>query len=416
MLHSRVASLLISMPRYFYLAANQKGKKESGTLEAKDFNHLIQILRERKLILIKAEPEGLKEKKFGLPFPSFGVSLTDKLFFTRNLLMMISAALSLPRSIGILADQTRNKKFKSALNDIKEDIQKGKTFSESIEKYPDIFSEIYQGLIKVGEESGTLEDVLKTLTTQMEREHDLKSKIKGAMIYPAVVVSAMIGIGILMMVMVIPKLAETFEELNVQLPATTRFIIFISEFLAKKWYLLFLFLILLIFAFRWALRQRTIKKSFDNLTLKIPVLSPIIKKLNCAYTSRTLSSLISAGVPIVSALEITSGALGNEYYKKAMVESSERVKKGEKMSEALISYQKFYPPTFIQMISVGEETGQTAQILAKLADFYEEEVSNAAKNLSSLIEPILILIIGVVIGFFAISMIQPMYSMLGAIQ
>jgi len=236
------------------------------------------------------------------------------------------------------------------------------------------------------------------------------------MIYPAVVVSAMIGIGILMMVMVIPKLAETFEELNVQLPATTRFIIFISEFLAKKWYLLFLFLILLIFAFRWALRQRTIKKSFDNLTLKIPVLSPIIKKLNCAYTSRTLSSLISAGVPIVSALEITSGALGNEYYKKAMVESSERVKKGEKMSEALISYQKFYPPTFIQMISVGEETGQTAQILAKLADFYEEEVSNAAKNLSSLIEPILILIIGIVIGFFAVSMIQPMYSMLGAIQ
>lgn len=404
------------MPRYFYTAATKEGKKESGILEAKDFGHLIEILREKNLILINAQPEEAKERKFSLPFPSFGVSLTDKLFFTRNLLMMISAALSLPRAIGILAEQTKNKKFKAALNDIREEIQKGKTFSETIAKYPDIFSEIYQGLIKVGEESGTLEDVLKTLTTQMEREHDLKSKIKGAMIYPAVVVSAMIGIGVLMMIMVIPKLAETFRELGVELPATTKVVISLAEFMSQRWYVLFLLLFFLIFLFRMALRQKSVKKTIDNFSLKIPVLAPIIKKLNCAYTSRTLSSLISAGVPIVSALEITSRALGNEYYKKAMVESSERVKKGEKMSEALISYQKFYPPTFIQMISVGEETGQTAQILEKLADFYEEEVSNAAKNLSSLIEPILILIIGIVIGFFAISMIQPMYSMLGAIK
>ncbi len=404
------------MPKYFYTAAKIGGEKESGILEAKDLNQLIQILRERNLILINAEVEGVKEKRFAFSLPSFGVSLTEKLFFTRNLLMMISAALSLPKAIEILSNQTKNKKFKLALLEIKEEIQKGKSFSQSLAKYPDIFSEIYQGLIKVGEESGTLEDVLKTLILQMEREHDLKSKIKGAMIYPAVVVSAMIGIGILMLVMVIPKLAETFKELNVELPATTRFVISLAEFMSQKWYLLFLFLILFFFLFRWALRQKNVKRLIDNLTLKIPVLSPIIKKLNCAYTSRTLSSLITAGVPIVNALEITSGALGNEYYKKAMLDSAEKVKKGEKMSEALISYSKFYPPTFIQMITVGEETGQTAQILAKLADFYEEEVSNAAKNLSSLIEPILILIIGVVIGFFAVSMIQPMYSMLGAIK
>jgi type IV pilus assembly protein PilC len=404
------------MPKYFYTAAKIGGEKESGILEAKDLNHLIQLLKERNLILIRAEIEGKKEKKFKISFPSFGVSLTEKLFFTRNLLMMISAALSLPKAIEILSNQTKNKKFKLALIEIKEEIQKGKSFSDSIAKYPEIFSEIYQGMIKVGEESGTLEDVLKTLTTQMEREHDLKSKIKGAMIYPAVVVSAMIGIGILMLIMVIPKLAETFKELNVELPATTRFVISLAEFLSQRWYLLLSFLIFFVFFFRWALRQKNIKRAFDSLTLKIPVLSSIIKKLNCAYTSRTLSSLISAGVPIVSALEITSRALGNEYYKKALLDSSEKVKKGEKMSEALISYSKFYPETFIQMIAVGEETGQTAQILAKLADFYEEEVSNAAKNLSSLIEPILILIIGVVIGFFAVAMIQPMYSMLGAIK
>jgi len=404
------------MPKYFYSAASPNGEKESGTLEVRDFNQLIQILRERNLILIKAEPERSREKKFGIPFPSFGVSLTDRLFFTRNLLMMISAALSLTKAIEILSGQSKNKQFQAALIDIRENIQKGKTFSESLAKYPEIFSEIYQGLIKVGEESGTLEDVLKTLTLQMEREHDLKSKIKGAMIYPAVVVSAMVGIGILMMVMVIPKLAETFRELNVELPTTTKVVIALAEFMSQRWYVLILLLIFLIFLFRMALRRKSVKKAIDSFTLKIPVFSQIIKKLNCAYTSRTLSSLISAGVPIVNALEITSRALGNEYYKKAMIESSEKVKKGEKMSSVLFSYQKFYPPTFIQMVAVGEETGQTAQILAKLADFYEEEVSNAAKNLSSLIEPILILVIGIVIGFFAISMLQPMYSMLGAIK
>jgi len=270
-------------------------------------------------------------------------------------------------------------------------------------------------MVSVGEESGGLEGVLGTLSLQMERENGLKSKVKSAMIYPAVIITAMIGIGILMLVTVIPKLADTFKELNMQLPLTTRLVIGLANFLITKWYLLIIIIAALVFILLQALKTSLGKKIIDKLTLKIPVLSQIIKNTNSAYTARTLSSLISAGVSLPRALEITSRTLGNIFYQMALMESVEKVKKGKKLSEALIHYENIYPPTLIHMISVGEETGETSGILSKLADFYEEEVSNAAKNLTSVIEPVLMIIIGAVIGFFAVSMVQPLYSMLEGI-
>jgi type IV pilus assembly protein PilC len=271
-------------------------------------------------------------------------------------------------------------------------------------------------MIKVGEEAGTLEEVLKVLASQMEKEKDIKSKVKGAMIYPAIIIFAMLGIGILMLFTVVPELSKTFKELEIELPLTTRVVIGIADFLTKKWYLVIVILSVLIFLFWRVLKTKSGKKIFDSFSLKFPIISPIIKNTNSAYTVRTLSSLISAGVPLPRALEITSRTLGNVFYKNALSEAAEKVRKGEKMSEALKLYENIYPLTVIQMISVGEETGETSVILSKLADFYEEEVSNATKNLASVIEPVLMLIIGTVVGFFAVSMVQPMYSMLGAIK
>jgi len=271
-------------------------------------------------------------------------------------------------------------------------------------------------MIKVGEETGTLEKVLEVLSLQMERENDLKSKIKGAMVYPAVIICAMIGIGILMLVTVVPQLAATFVELDIELPATTRFVIFLGNFLAQKWYLAIIFLFFLVFLFWQFLKTKLGKRMTDSITLKLPIISPMIKNTNSAYTVRTLSSLIAAGVPLPRALEITSRTLGNIYYQNALMEAAEKVRKGEKLSEALKPYETIYPLTVIQMVSVGEETGETSNVLTRLADFFEEEVSNSTKNLASVIEPVLMLIIGAAVGFFAVSMIQPMYSMLGAIQ
>lgn len=403
------------MSLYFYIAKSLKGEPRSGTLEAKDKSELARVLRQEGYVLISAslEEEDIKRKKFKISLPSLRVSLTEKMMFTKNLQVMIAAGISLPRSLGILALQTRSKKFKEALLNISEEVTRGKSFSDSLARHPDIFSELFTSMIKVGEEAGTLEEVLKTLTRQMEREYELKSKIKGAMIYPAVIICAMMGIGFLMLVMVVPKLAETFKDLNIELPPTTKLVIFFGTFLAEKWFFCVLIVIGLFFIFRIILKTKRGKRMIDYFSLKIPIISPIIKKTNSASTVRTLSSLFASGVPIVRALEIVSGALGNIYFREAMAKSAEKVRKGGKLSEALRPYQDIYPSIIIQMLEVGEETGETSDVLGRLADFFEEEVGNATKNLSAIIEPVLMLIVGAVVGFFAISMVQPMYSMLG---
>ena len=403
------------MPKYSFLAKSLEGKTEKGILEAKDEFELAKILKERKLILIKAEK--LKEKrKFEISLPSLGVPLSEKMFFTRNLKVMISAGVPLPRAILSLSQQAKNKRFKIALEKISERIVKGEKFSDALSYFPQIFNEFYQSMIKVAEETGKLEDVLEILARQMERENELRSKIIGAMIYPAVIVFALIGVATLMLVVVVPKLAETFKELGVQLPLTTRIVIFLGTFLEKNFLILFISLIFLIFLFLQFLRTKVGKRIFDKISLSLPIFSSLVKKSNSASTARSLSSLISAGVSLPRALEITANTLGNVFYKDALIEAAEKVKKGGKLSESLKPYQKIYPLTLISMVEVGEETGETSEVLSKIADFYESEVSDAAKNLTSIIEPVLMLIIGAAVGFFAVSMVQPMYSMLQAIK
>jgi len=409
------------VPTYFYTAKSLKGESKSGTYEAKDEHQLARILRQEGYVLISALPEEKKERKTLFLFwqqllPFWGkVSLKEKMIFTRNLRVMISAGVPLPRALKTLSEQSSNGRFKKVLLKIAEEITKGRSFSRALAEHPDIFSNFFCSIVGVGEESGTLEENLGILVRQMERENDLKNKIKGAMMYPAVIILAMIGIGILMLVMVVPKLAETFQKLEIELPFTTRLVIALGNFLTEKWYLVILLIFVLTMVIRFVLKTKAGKKLWDGLNLRIPIISTLVKKTNAAYTVRTLSSLIAAGTPLVRALQIVSETLGNFYFQQALVGSIEKVKKGQKLSEALRPYRELYSPTVIQMVEVGEETGQTSEILQKLADFYEEEVTRATKNLASIIEPIIMLLIGGAVGFFAISMIQPMYSMLGSI-
>ena len=233
--------------------------------------------------------------------------------------------------------------------------------------------------------------------------------------YPAVIITAMIGIGVLMLVMVVPQLAEVFEDVGASLPLSTRMVMGLGSFVTEKWYIVVAVILFSLILFRVSLRTAFGKKTLAGFLLKIPIISPLVKKINSAHTVRTLSSLIEAGTPLVRSLQITSDTLTNFYFKKAIGESIHRVRKGDKLSEALMSYQQLYPLTVIQMIEVGEETGATSDILQKLADFYEEEVGDATKNLSSIIEPVIMLLIGGVIGFFAVSMVQPIYGMMGVL-
>lgn len=405
------------MPRYIYIAKSLKGEPKSGVIEVADEHQLAKMLRQEGYLLTSISIEEAEKKRFTLSISfSRGVSLTEKMLFARNLQIMIAAGIALPRSLGILSNQVKSKKLKEALLAVETEVVKGKSFADSLAKYPNIFSKFFTSIIKVGEESGTLEEGLKVLTKQMEREQDLRSKVIGAMVYPAVIICAMIGVGILMLVMVIPKLAETFRDLNVELPPTTKFVIFLGTFLATKGYIVILLVIGLVFLLRRVAKTKGGKRALDSISLKFPIISPIIKKMNSAHAIRTLSSLVVSGVPIIEALDIVASTMGNTYFQNSIIDAMEKVKKGIKLSEALKPYEKLYSSLVIQMIQVGEETGETSGILLKLADFFEEEVTNATKNISSIIEPLLMLLIGGVVGFFAVSMFQPIYSMLGSIQ
>jgi type IV pilus assembly protein PilC len=325
---------------------------------------------------------------------------------------MVRAGLPLDRGLQILSQQTQNNYFRGVILDIEDNLRKGHTFSDSLQKYSNVFPEIFINMVKVGETSGNLEEVLMHLALQMEKDHELRSRIRGAMIYPAVIVCVMVGIGILMMTMVIPKLADTFKELDADLPWTTKMVIATSDFMAANVTLTLLILAAAVVLTRLLLKTEGGKQMFDFFVLKIPPFSTLSRKINSARFARNLCALIDAGVPIMNALQIVSKTLSNIYFKQSLADSAKQIQKGEPLSKILQQFEGLYPVIVVQMIQVGETTGSMSEILKNLADFYEEEVSNATKNLSSIIEPVLMVVIGIIVGFFAISMIQPLYSMM----
>jgi type IV pilus assembly protein PilC len=403
------------MPTYFYKAKNLEGEEETGILNAKNSSELAKVLRKKKYFLtyIKENKEE-KEKtfSFNLDFLDrfFSIPLTERLFFTKNLRVMIKTGVPLPRSFKILSVQAKNSKFKRALKIISEKISKGKSLSESLGFFPEIFSDLYRETLKIGEETGGLEESLKILDNQMQREHDLKSKIKTAMAYPMIVLIMTLLIGAFMMIFAVPNLKVAFEELNVQLPLSTKIFLSSADFLIKNWLGFALTIFILILILIAYFRTEKGKKLKSGLLLKAPVISKIVKETNSSLSLRILSSLLKAGVPIVRSLEITSGALSNFYFKESLINASKIVEKGGKISESLKSYKNLYSPMVLEMMEIGEETGETSEILEGLANFYEEEATGSLDRLSSIIEPVLILVIGGVVGFFAISMLQPIFN------
>lgn len=405
------------MPLYSYHAVSLRGENISGQESGKDEKELARSLREKGFVAIEIKEiaQGKHSSFFALTISS-GVSLKEKLMFIRNLKVMVSAGVALPKALDVLTQQATTKIFQKTLMEIKEKILQGSTLSQAMEMHASVFPDIFTNMIKVGEESGTLEDVLFNLSVQLEKQHDLKSKIMGALMYPAIVLCAMMGIGVLMLVVVVPILAKVFKDLRVPLPITTQFIIALGTFLSARWYVVLGMFGFLGFAFFKAIHTVSGKRVVDTFILKVPVISGIIKKTNSALTLRTLSSLMASGIPIVRSLEITSKVLGNSLYRDVLTNAAEQIGKGAKLSEALKPYTRLYPLLVVQMVEVGEETGQSAEVLGKLAEFFESEVEQVTQNLASVLEPILMLVVGGVVGFFAVSMIQPMYSMLTSLE
>lgn len=351
--------------------------------------------------------------KFNASFSK--VKMIDKIIFARNLANMLEAGLSLTRSISVMEKQTKNKKLKNIYHELNSDISAGKNFHDALNRWNNVFPQVFISMVKAGEESGSLADSLKSIATQMEATYNLQKKIKGAMMYPSVIFSVMILIATIMMIFVVPKLTATFNDVKAELPGSTKFVIFISDFLRNHYILLPIILLVIIVIFYQILHSKKGKNIFDKIFIHLPVFGDIIKESNSAKTSRTLSSLIGSGVDLIQSVDITSEVLQNNLYKKVMSEVRLNVEKGKPMSDVFNRHEDLYPIFVSEMINVGEETGKLATMLQGVAVFYENEVNQKTKDLSTIIEPILMVVIGAAVAFFAISMITPMYSVMNNI-
>ncbi|HMP67375.1 MAG TPA: type II secretion system F family protein [Candidatus Paceibacterota bacterium] len=402
---------------FHYKAINKNGELIEGKKIAENELALNKDLRSEQMNLIFAEPAS----KFGIKnisnyFKSFGtVSEHDKIIMYRNLGAMIKAGLSLTRALSVMHRQAKNKKLKSVLQTVNDKVKKGSSLSDALATFPKIFTSLMISMVRAGEESGNLVQSLRVTAEQMEKNYLLKKKVRGAMVYPAVIIFAMILIGFFMLIYVVPTLTSTFAELNIELPASTRFIIGLSDFLQNNFALVLILIVIFIFTFSYLLKTKNGKKYFHLFLIKSPLISPLVREINSARTTRTLASLLGAGVPFVRSLEITKEVVQNIYYKRVIEKAEKNIQVGLPISSVFAENDDLFPAFVSEMMAVGEETGEMGGMLLEVADFYESEVDQKTKNISTIVEPVLMVIVGIVVGFFALSMIGPMYSLVEGI-
>lgn len=340
-----------------------------------------------------------------------GISATAKIFFLQNLSVMIKTGIPLAEALETLGKQIKNKKLKSIIYHVFESVKKGKTFSESLAPYEQDFGELFINMIKAGETSGNLEEILKKLYEQTKKDHALKTKVRNAMTYPIIIVLAMFGIGAFVVFFVLPNITSLFKELNVQLPLATRVLIGISDFVQNNGLLTATVTIVFLIAFIRIIRTKKGKNILDNIFIHLPVLAPIIKKINLSRISRSLSSLIKTDIAISESILITSKVVGNSLYRQALANASEQVKKEEKLADILRNYPNIFPAIVTQMIAIGEETGALDEVLDNMAKFYEEDVYQTMETLPTIIEPILMILIGIGVAGVAVAILMPMYTL-----
>lgn len=394
--------------RYTYTAIDRTGKKITGVIEASSEANALTTLKNKGI-----KPLGVKaETKSGLNKLSIGgkkVKLKDLMIFTRQLSTMINAGVPLVRSLNTLQSQTESPVLKKHLMEVSKDVESGMAFADSLEKHPTVFSSIYVNMVRAGEAGGILDEILKKLAIQQEKDAHIRAKFKGAMTYPIILLSITFIVFIGLMVVVMPKLGKIIKDLggpDAKLPPLTQGMLAVSDFMIHKWYILIGVTGLVVFFLRRFLSTPQGKRKKDQLLMKIPVIKDIIKKVAIARFARIFASLMSAGVNVVDSINITSKAIGNAVIEAELQEASKAVINGQQLSVPL-GNSKVLPPIVSQMMAVGEETGQTDEILIKVADFYEEEVDTVVESLSSILEPIMIVVMGGMIGMIAASVIGP---------
>jgi type II secretory pathway component PulF len=406
------------MPTFTYKALHDDKTAYEATVEAKDRFEVYNIIRKEGGQVVSVREMRHTHTSFSFdPFRFFKrVKENDVILLTRNLGSMLKAGLALSRALGVIERQSKKARLKEVVQGINTEIQQGGSLSSGMLKYPGIFSHLVTSMVQAGEESGTLSETLHTTANQLEQSYELKKKVKGAMIYPGVIVSVLIVVGALMMIFIVPTLTTTFRTMNVELPLTTRVVISISDFLVHNTIAALLILVGSIAGFVMGIRTSVGKRVFEAVFLRVPVIGTIMKETNSARTGRTLASLLTSGVNMLTSIDITRDVIQNSYYKEVLVTAHDTVQKGQPLAQVFMDAEHIYPPLVGELIAVGEETGALPDMLREIAEYYEREVEQKTKNMSTIVEPFLMLIVGAGVGFFAVSMISPIYSITSTIN
>ena len=398
------------MPTFAYTARGTNGDLTAGEIELPSRDEVVGYLRRQKLIPVRVEQkQGVSNLTFGT-----GISMRDIVIFTRQFATMINSGLPLVQSLDILAKQSENKSLRKVIEKVLYDVESGQTLADSMRAHPKVFTDLYVNMVAAGEAGGILDTILLRLATFLEKADALRRKIKGAMIYPGVILTVAVGAVAVLLIFVIPTFQTMFESAGIALPGPTQLVINMSEFLQAKWWA-----VLLGIAMFAVFVQRYYKTSngqlmIDRMLLKAPILGPLQRKAAIARFTRTLGTLVSSGVSILDGLEITARTAGNRVLHDAIMESRASIAGGETISDPL-KKSGVFPPMVVQMINVGEQTGGLDEMLTKIADFYDDEVDAAVEALLSALEPLMIVFLGVVVGGMIVAMYLPIFDMINAV-
>ena len=395
------------MPTYRYVAKDQEGRSITGVSKVGSQTLLVDALRKKDLVIISITQE--KEKRKQLAVGS-GIKLDDIVLFSRQLATMVDSGIPLLQSLDILTEQIENPSFRRIIMKTRNDVETGSSLSGALSKHPRVFSPLYVNMVKAGESSGMLDDILDRLATYLEKMNALRRKVKSALIYPAVVVTMAVLITTFLMLKVIPTFKGIFETLGGTLPLPTRILISVSDFLNR--YFLYGLALFILFVIALVMYTRTEKGRLnkDRVLMHLPIFGKLFQKATVARFARTFSTLVKSGVPILGSLEIVGRSAGNKVIEMALEEARASIREGENIAGPL-SKRGVFPPMVIRMIAVGEESGELEKMLSKISDFYEEQVEAAVAGLTSIIEPVIIAFLGVVVGGIVVSMFLPIFKL-----
>ena len=395
--------------KFLFRAKDWQGKTIKGIVEAKDKREVISLLKKRSLIVVSLTPQ---KKSFFSQLTAVlwrRVSLDQVVSFTRRLATMISAGLPLTEALELAKEQNKGR-MREIIEEALAKVEGGKPFGKALEKERRVLGDVYIASIKAGEEGGVLEEVLLRLAENLEKKREFLGKVKGAMIYPVIVIIGMVAVSFIMMIFVIPKMTSLYQEFGSDLPLATRILVNVANFVSHNIWLLPVFLISLFVGFSFIRKTPEGREKIDQLKLRLPIVGPLLKATLLTEITRTLATLLGTGVPLVDSLKVIGEAAGNEIFRRGLEQAAEAVEKGSPLSEAL-SGNSAFPPIIAQMIATGEQTGKLDEILLNVSRYFETEAEQRVKGLTSAIEPLIMMVLGLGVGFLVIAIILPIYNL-----